>query len=182
MQQRGYHVQILPLVSTASASAAQHVLRYLPTPNATAYQLVVNVRAILLKPFGLPGCPKGLPSWMGHCERAWLTIAAISTNTNLGVLQMLWAYASSTCRSSIAQVTGPAIAPLNVQKQTAMLSVMARNFPRLAFGVGPQQSRIVAVTDTINESSAAVSNTATVTIITVSDGSPQQFAEARRIC
>jgi len=79
----------------------------------------------------------------------------------------------------IAQVTGPAIAPFNVQKQTAMLSAMARIFPRLAFGVGPQQSRIAAVTDSINESSAAVSTTAAVTIITVSDGSPQQFAEAR---
>ena len=70
-----------------------------------------------------------------------------------------------------AQLTGPVIVPFNVQKQTALLSVMARLFPRLAFGVGPQQLRIVAVKDEI------ASQTATITIVTTSTGDPQAFAE-----
>ena len=44
MQQRGYSVQILPLQSTASVTGAQYIFRNLPTPNATAFQLVLNVR------------------------------------------------------------------------------------------------------------------------------------------
>ena len=45
MQQRGYDVQILPLQSMASMSGAQYIFRNLPTPNTTAFQLVLNVRS-----------------------------------------------------------------------------------------------------------------------------------------
>ena len=82
MQQRSYHIQILPLVSTASASAAQHVLQYLPTPNATAYKLVMNVRANLLTPSTLHGCTS-LPMSTGQRGHAWLTTAADSTDAFL---------------------------------------------------------------------------------------------------
>ena len=44
MRQRGYEVQILPLMSTASVVGAQLIYPYLPAPNSTAFQLVVNVR------------------------------------------------------------------------------------------------------------------------------------------
>ena len=44
MRQQGYEVQILPLTSTASVVGAQLVYPYLPAPNSTAFQLVVNVR------------------------------------------------------------------------------------------------------------------------------------------
>ena len=44
MQQRGFEVQILPLYSTASASGAQYIFPHLPTPNDTAFQLILNVR------------------------------------------------------------------------------------------------------------------------------------------
>ena len=72
-----------------------------------------------------------------------------------------------------AQLTGPVITPFNVQKQNALLSVMARTFPRLPFGVGPERNRIVAVTDD------AEVGTASVTMIMTSDGDPQAFAEVR---
>jgi len=45
MRQQGYEVQILPLTSTASLVGAQLIYPYLPTPNTTAFQLVVNVRS-----------------------------------------------------------------------------------------------------------------------------------------
>ena len=47
MQQRGYQIQILPLYGTPSFTAAQYVFRNLPTPNTTAFQLVLNVRSKL---------------------------------------------------------------------------------------------------------------------------------------
>ena len=45
MQQRGYYVQILPLHSTAALSGAQYIFPSLPMPNATALQLILNVRS-----------------------------------------------------------------------------------------------------------------------------------------
>ena len=44
MRQRGYEVQILPLSSMVTKSAAQYIFLYVPTPNTTAFQLVLNVR------------------------------------------------------------------------------------------------------------------------------------------
>ena len=44
MRQRGYEVQIVPLYSTASTYGAQNIYPYLPTPNTTAFKLVLNVR------------------------------------------------------------------------------------------------------------------------------------------
>ena len=44
MQQRGYAVQLLPLQSMVSMSGAQFIFWNLPTPNTTAFQLVLNVR------------------------------------------------------------------------------------------------------------------------------------------
>ena len=74
------------------------------------------------------------------------------------------------------QVTGPVITPFNIIKQNALLSEMAYVFPRLAFGIGPEQSRIVDVIDD------ASSGTATVTFVMASTGNPQLFAEARSLC
>ena len=53
------------------------------------------------------------------------------------------------------------------------MSELARIFPRLAVGVGPLQLRLVSVSDD------AATDTATVTVVTASDGNPQAFAEAR---
>ena len=79
-----------------------------------------------------------------------------------------------------AQLTGPVVVPFNVQKQTALLSALARSFPRTAFGLGPDQTQIVKVL------SDAATNTIQVTIVTESGGSPQLFAEVRnpriRVC
>ena len=44
--------------------------------------------------------------------------------------------------SFYVQLTGPVLVPFNVEKQTAVLSALARNFPRLAFGFGLEQARI----------------------------------------
>lgn len=71
------------------------------------------------------------------------------------------------------QLTGPVIVPFTVQKQTALLSVMARNFPRLSLGVGPVQTHIASVLDD------AALQTAQVTIIIVTNGGQQAFAEVR---
>ena len=68
-------------------------------------------------------------------------------------------------------MTGAAVMPFNAFKQTALLSEMARIFPRLAIGVGPEQTRVVEVMD---DASAA---TTTITLITASTGNPQAFAE-----
>ena len=46
MRQRGYEVQILPLYSTVSKPAAQYIFLYVPTPNTTAFKLVLNVRTL----------------------------------------------------------------------------------------------------------------------------------------
>ena len=73
-----------------------------------------------------------------------------------------------------AQLTGPVVMPFNVQKQTALLSLMARRVPRLALGFGPEQARIVSVVDD--------TGTTTVTIITASDNNPQAFAEVLHAC
>ena len=70
-----------------------------------------------------------------------------------------------------AQVTGASVTPFNVLKQTALLSEMARVFPRLAIGVGPEQTRVVGV---IDDAAAA---TATVTLFMSSTGDPQAFAQ-----
>ena len=80
-----------------------------------------------------------------------------------------------------AQLTGSVtpVTPFNVQKQTALMSAMARTFPRLAFGFGPVQSQIVSVYD---DNATAAATTATVTILTSADGDPQGFAEARCEC
>jgi hypothetical protein len=61
--------------------------------------------------------------------------------------------------------------PFNIQKQTALLSALARNFPRLAFGFGPEQSQVTAVVDD------AANKMAQITIITESGGYQQLFAE-----
>jgi len=45
MRQQGYEVQILPLTTTASVVGAQLIYPYLPTPNTSAFQLVMNVRS-----------------------------------------------------------------------------------------------------------------------------------------
>ena len=71
-----------------------------------------------------------------------------------------------------AQLTGAAVTPFNVRRQNALLSEMARVLPRLAIGLGPDETRITAVHDD------ATTQTATVTIMTASDGNPQLFAEA----
>ena len=72
-------------------------------------------------------------------------------------------------------MTGAAVTPFNALKQTALLSEMARIFPRLAIGVGPEQTRVVGVVD----DAAASPATATVTLVTSSTGDPQAFAEVR---
>ncbi len=72
---------------------------------------------------------------------------------------------------SCAQLTGVPIVPFNVQKQTALLSVMWRKFPRLALGVGPTQTQIVSVVDN------AVNQTSQVTLVVQSSGAAQTFAE-----
>ena len=61
--------------------------------------------------------------------------------------------------------------PFNLEKQTALLSVMARNFPRLSLGFGPVQTQVVSVVDD------AAAQTAQVTLVTVSNGAVQAFAE-----
>ena len=70
-----------------------------------------------------------------------------------------------------AQLTGPVVVPFNLEKQTALLSVMARNFPRLSLGFGPVQTHVVSVLDD------AAARTAQVTLLTVSNGGQQAFAE-----
>ena len=75
-----------------------------------------------------------------------------------------------------SQLTGVPIVPFNVQKQTALLSVLLRNFPRLALGVGPTQYQVASVVDD------AASQTAQVTMILLSSGSAQAFAEVRCCC
>jgi len=72
-----------------------------------------------------------------------------------------------------AQITGPVVVPFNLEKQTALLSVMARNFPRLSLGLGPVQTRVVSVIDD------AAAQTTQVTLITVSNGGAQAFAEVQ---
>ena len=49
MRQRGYEVQMIPLHSTPSMIAAQYIFETLPTPNRTAFQLVLNVRCQSLR-------------------------------------------------------------------------------------------------------------------------------------
>ena len=46
MRQRGYEVQVMPLYSTVSAYGAANVFPKLPTPDTTAFQLVLNVRLL----------------------------------------------------------------------------------------------------------------------------------------
>ena len=77
------------------------------------------------------------------------------------------------CPAQVYYLITPAF---NVRKQTALLSELARIFPRLAFGVGPEQARVAAVIDdaTVGE--------ATVYVITASDGDPRAFAQARSPC
>ncbi len=72
-----------------------------------------------------------------------------------------------------AQITGPVVVPFNLEKQTALLSVMARNFPRLSLGFGPVQTRVVSVLDD------AAAQTTQVTLITVSNGGAEAFAEVQ---
>ena len=188
MRQRGYEVQMLPLNSTASVVGAMDIYPYLPRPNNTAFQLVLNVC-----PLDLPAdsCPDPAPmhkpvsrtlpdlSYLRPCIclriRCGLSLVE-------GLSQVLSSHSArdrgtdplSTRFDAVAQISGPVVVPFNVQKQTALLSVMARNFPRLSIGVGPVQTHVASVVDD------AANQTAQVTLITVSNGSQQGFAQVRR--
>ena len=150
MRQRGYEVQILALSSTMAKSAAQYIFLYVPTPNTTAFELVLNVRT---------------PTHILTASTRTSSPPAVSNQ-----YATVSAHESALCSM---QLTGPAVTPFNVQKQTALMAVMARTFPRLAFGFGPQQSRVVSVYD------YNATATATVTIRVAADGNPQGFAEVR---
>ena len=79
-----------------------------------------------------------------------------------------------TRRLWCAQITGDGVVPFDVAKQTALLSTLARNFPRLAFGFGLEQTQVVDVVD------SAAEQTALATIITESGGDQQLVAEVSK--
>ena len=50
MRQRGYEIQVLVLNSTVAALPAELLFPLLPTPNTTAFQFVLNVRLLHIRP------------------------------------------------------------------------------------------------------------------------------------
>ena len=103
------------------------------------------------------------------------TLTSTLTGTPPGSQVNLSPGVVGSMRLCCAQITGPVIVPFNVQKQTALLSVMARNFPRLSLGVGPVQTTVLSVLDD------ATTQTSQITLITVSSGNAQAFAQVRSV-
>ena len=71
------------------------------------------------------------------------------------------------------QFVGPGIVPFNVVKQTALLSIVEQQLPRLFNGIGPRLTKLLSIADT-----AATSTSRVTMIMDVSD-TPLVFAQVR---